>query len=132
MSVYRTVNRSPRSDVHHVVEHALGAHGRQQQGIPGPTEQEWTVRRRARPAEFLFPTTTRWVAALPRELQPTATALAFPRILNAIAGLWSAPAELTSYFTELLVDRRGQRKGFPVRVLGELHALRAYYATLRP
>jgi len=132
MSVYRTVNRSPRSDVHHVVEHALGTHGRQQQEMTAPTEQDWTVRRKARPADFLFPTTARWIAALPREFQPTATAQVFPRILNAIAGLWSAPEELTSYFTELLVDKRGPRKGFPVRVLGELHALRAYYATLRP
>ena len=112
MSVYRTVNRSPRSDVHHVVEHALGVHGRQQQGIPAPTEQDWTVRRRARPAEFLFPTTTRWIAALPQELQPTATANSFPRILNAVAGLWSAPAELASYFTELLVDDGGSERGF--------------------
>jgi hypothetical protein len=130
MSIYRMANRSPRSDVHHVVDHALGPYGRQQQGTLRPNEEDWTVRRIARPADFLFPATKRWIAALPRELQPNATADAFPRILNAIAGLWSVPKELMSYFTELLVDKRGRRLGFPVRVLGELHALRAYYAML--
>ena len=130
MSVYRTVNRSLRNDVHQVAEHALGSHGREQQGALRGTEQDWTTRRKAKPAEFLFPATKRWIASLPPELQPTAIAEAFPRIANALAGLWSAPEELTSYFAELLVDKRGRRKGFPVRVLAELHALRAYVATL--
>jgi len=43
--------------------------------------------------------------------------------------LWSAPEELTSYLTELVVDKRRGRQGFPIRVLSELDALRAYYAT---
>src|SRR5215831_8110338 len=107
MSIYRTVNRSPRSDVHQVVEHLVGSHGREQQSVERGTEQDWAGRRKAKPAEFLFPTTIRWMATLPPEFQPTATAKAFPRIANALAGLWSAPEELTGYFIELLVDRRG-------------------------
>jgi len=132
MSVYRTVNRSPRSDVHQVVEHSLVSHRREQQGNLEPTPQDWTGRRKAKPAEFLFPATKRWIASLPSEFQPTATAEFFPRIANALAGLWSAPEELTSYFNELFVDKRGRRQGFPARVSSELHALSAYYAVSRP
>ena len=131
MSVYRTVKRLPRSDVHHVVEHMVGSDGHEHQSIEIMAEQHWAGRRKARPAEFLFPSTVRWMTTLPPELQPTATAKIFPRILNALAGLWSAPEELTSYFSELLTDRRGRRKGFPVRVSAELDALRAYHAAMR-
>jgi len=73
-----------------------------------------------------------WIAALPVEFQPTATARAFPRIANQLATLWPMPGEMASYFIELLVDNRGGRQGFPIRVLSELHALRQYYASLHP
>jgi hypothetical protein len=132
MSVYRPVDRSPRSDVHQVVEHSRASHRREQEGILEATQQDWTGRRKAKPAEFLFPATKRWIASLPPEFQPTATAECFPRIANALSGLWSAPEELASYFAELFVDRRGRRKRFPSRVSSELHALSAYYAVSRP
>ena len=118
--------------MYNVVEHAVGSQGHEQQGILGATERDWTGRRKAKPAEFLFPTTMRWMATLPPEFQPTATAECFPRIANALARLWSTPEESTSYFSELMVDKRVRRLGFPVRVLGELDGLRAYYAMLHP
>ena len=84
------------------------------------------------PAEILFATTKDWMASLPFEFQPRAIAEVFPRIANAMAALWTRPDALTSYFDELLVDKRRGRQGFPTDVVGELHALRAYYATLHP
>ena len=84
------------------------------------------------PAEFLFPTTVRWMASLPSEFQAVAIGKAYPRIANVLAALWTRPDALTSYLNELLADKRGRRQGFPIRVLGELHALRAYYATFHP
>jgi DNA-binding NarL/FixJ family response regulator len=91
--------------------------------------QEWTEQRKARASEILLPRTMRWIATLPDDFQLTATAKAFPRIANELAVLCSEQQELTDYLDELLVDRRGRRQGFPLRVLSELHALRAYCST---
>jgi len=88
--------------------------------------------RKARPAETLLPVATRWLAALPFDCYPIALAKKFPRIANVLATFWTRPDALTNYLTELLVDRRGGRKGFPLDVLYELHQLRAYYTTLHP
>jgi hypothetical protein len=132
MSIYRPVNRSPRSDVHHVAERGVGSQGDKQQGVPRAPEQNWTGRRKAKPAEFLFPTTMRWMVTLPSEFQPTAIGKAFPRIANTLAALWTRPEAFTSYLDDLLIDKRGARQGFPIDALAELHALRAYYAVSRP
>ena len=118
MSVYRPLKRSPRSD--------------KQQGVPRAPEQNWTGRRKAKPAEFLFPTTMRWMATLPSEFQPTAIGEAFPRIANALAALWIRPDAFMSYLDDLLIDKRGGRQGFPIDALAELHALSGYYAVSRP
>jgi hypothetical protein len=129
VSPYRTLKRSPINDVHHVAEHVVGPGGFEQQTNPNSPSEDWTGRRKAKPTDILLPRTVRWIATLPLEFQPTATAETFPRIANALAALWSAPEELTNYLTELVVDKRGRRRGFPMRVLSELDALRAYYAT---
>ena len=129
MSLYRQLERSPRSDVHHVAENTVGP-GSEQQAVPISSEHDWTARRKAKPAEFLFPATVRWMASLQFEVQATAIGKDFPRIANVLAALWTRPDELTSYLNELLVDKRGRRQGFPIRVLGELDALRAHYAVL--
>jgi hypothetical protein len=118
MSVYRPLKRSPRSD--------------KQQGVPRAPEQNWTGRRKAKPAEFLFPTTMRWMATMPSEFQPTAIGEAFPRIANALAALWTRPDAFMSYLDDLLIDKRGGRQGFPIDALAELHALSGYYAVSRP
>ena len=113
----RPVNRSPRS---------------KQRGFPLAPEQNWTGRRKAKPAEFLFPTTMRWIATLPSEFQPTAIGKAFSRIANALAALWTRQEAFTSYLDDLLIDKRGARRGFPIDALAELHALRTYYTVSRP
>jgi tankyrase len=46
----------------------------------------------------------------------------FPRVLNKIVALWDEP-EIDDYFEELLVDRRGGRKGFPPEVVQEIFFL---------
>jgi hypothetical protein len=132
MSIYRPLNRSPLSDVHHVAEHSGGSLGDKQRGVPRAPEEDWIRRRKAKPAEFLFPTTTRWMATLSPEFQPTAIGKAFPRIANTLAALWTRPDAFTSYLDDLLSDRRGGRQGFPIEALAELHALRGYYAVSRP
>ena len=130
VSFYTTFKRPPASDVHHVGVHVVGPQRSVQRTAAIAPKQDWTSRRKQKPAEVLLPQTERWIAALPVEFQPTATARVFPRIANQLATLWSMPGEMASYFSELLVDNRGGRQGFPIRVLGELHALRQYYASL--
>ncbi|MGH8727582.1 MAG: ankyrin repeat domain-containing protein [Burkholderiales bacterium] len=53
---------------------------------------------------------------------PVALERQFPRILKRIAALWELP-ELDPYFEELLVDKRGGRKGFPPEVVQEIFFL---------
>ncbi|MGH8717374.1 MAG: hypothetical protein ACREV0_00270, partial [Burkholderiales bacterium] len=55
---------------------------------------------------------------------------AFPRILNKIAELWEMP-EARTYFEELMVDRRGNRKGFPPKIAEEILFLSNLHNKLR-
>ena len=56
----------------------------------------------------------------------------FPRIGNLLAVLWDDPNSTRRYLDDLLVDKRGNRQGFPLDILRELLALRAYYDELYP
>ena len=132
MSIYRQLKRLPLSDVHQVSEHSVRSERDKQQGAQRVPEQNWTGQRKAKPAEFLFPTTVRWMDTLPSEFQPAAIAKGFPRIANTLATLWTRPDAFQSYLDDLLIDKRGARRGFPLNVLAELHALSDYYAVSRP
>ena len=127
---YPILSGSPLSDVHRVTEHNVNPEGSEQQTSPNLSKADWIARRKAKPIRVLLPRTVRWMEGLPPDFQPTQTSETFPRVANALAALSSVPDELTSYLDDLLVDRRGRRQGFPARVLSELHALSAYYATL--
>lgn len=74
--------------------------------------------------------TTAWLSELPQEVAPLALAKQFPRIVNRMSRFWDSPKMMDEYFRQLLVDRRGKRKGFPERVLHELYALAQYYRAL--
>jgi len=132
MSIYRSPDRTPRSDVHHVAHHVTSPVRSGPERTRTSDQQDWAQRRRSRPAESLLPATIRWMAGLPLAVRPCALGIAFPRIANLLARLWPNAAALTDYMTELLVDRRGGRKGFPVDVLLDLHKLRTYHSTLNP
>ena len=132
MSIYRSNDRLRRNDTHHVAEHIAGPQGDEQQGVPRTPEQDWNAKRKEKPAEFLFPTTVRWMETLPSEFQPTAIGKGFPRIANTLAALWTRPDAFMSYLDDLLIDKRGGRQGFPIDALTELHALAGYYAVSRP
>jgi len=87
---------------------------------------ESSNRRRQQPLNQQLPATAKWVATLPTEVQPLALLQSFPRIANALARLWQDDSALTLYLDELLVDRRGGRRGFPPEIQNELLTLRAY------
>jgi len=67
------------------------------------------------------------LASIEEPARPEELATAFPRIVNQMAALWSAPRKMNRYFEQLLTDKRGARKGFPLGILMELTTLKDYY-----
>ena len=80
--------------------------------------------------ESLLASTQRWIFTLPVDVQPAAILKTLPQIANELAAYWESPQALKNYVNELLIDQRGRRT-FSVRISRELHALRAYHASLR-
>lgn len=64
-----------------------------------------------------------WVLSLPLQMRPKALVDRFPRIANRLAACWSRPADREALLHDLLVDRRGRRRGFPAEVTAELEVL---------
>ncbi len=67
------------------------------------------------------------LAYLEESVRPKEIAAGFPRIVNRMAKLWKMPREMERYFEELLADTRGNRKGFPLKILMELSTLKDFY-----
>jgi hypothetical protein len=51
----------------------------------------------------------------------------FARIANALAQYWAAPARCSAYFDDLLIDKRGTRRGFTIGIVHELAVMKNYY-----
>ena len=87
---------------------------------------EWIKRRR--PAEardrLLTPMADSWLDQLPREVRPLDLPRAYPRVVNQIAEVWNNNDACMAFLADLIVDRRGGRRGFPARVALELVAVR--------
>ena len=64
------------------------------------------------------------------DLYPKNLEQQFLRVLNRIIELWCSP-EIDDYFTDLLIDNRGGRQGFPLEVVSELFVLSHFNAKLR-
>lgn len=62
------------------------------------------------------------------ERYPSNLASQYPRILNQILANWESPAEQDVYLNELVVDKRGNRQGFPPKVLAEILFIAELYA----
>lgn len=59
---------------------------------------------------------------------PKKLAEKFPRVFSKIMALWDAP-EIDDYFMELMVDKRGDRVGFPPEVAAEIMHLNLVHAS---
>ena len=85
-------------------------------------EPSWTGRRR--PAEStdhaILGRTVDWLLNLAPSARPTHLADAIPRIANALADRWPDPSAAAAYVSDLLIDRRGGRRGFPPEIKREL------------
>jgi len=78
-------------------------------------------------ADALAPSTSAWIRALPMRLRPLQLCNAYPRVANRIALAWSDPDLVDGVFNELLLDRRGGRKGFPPAIATEILRLHAWH-----
>ena len=58
---------------------------------------------------------------------PTVLMERYPRIANLVAANWKEQAAFHRYMQTLLVDERGNRRGFPTEIKEELIRLRTYY-----
>lgn len=74
----------------------------------------------------LIPAALKWLAQLPREVRPLELFHAYPRIGNQLAALASNPAALSAFLADLLIDKRGNRQGFPGGIALELSRLQVH------
>ena len=103
--------------------------------LDGPSKAEATpkiVRRSADANPVLLDATVAWMNELPYAARPTELAQRYPRIANSIAELWPRVGRCEQYLDSLLVDQRGDRKGFPMAIALEIASLRSYYTELHP
>ena len=71
--------------------------------------------------------TQAWANGLSAELRPMQLLELYPRVANRLALCWSDKLLTNHLFEDLLIDRRGGRKGFPPAVKAELLQLRMAY-----
>jgi hypothetical protein len=86
--------------------------------------------REAQTREPIGTAAIQWMAELPQHVRPNETASRFPRIANKLAACWKDPVQCRRYLEDLLLDRRGDRHGFPERVAIELAALKNHYESV--
>ena len=90
------------------------------------------ARQPPRPQDLLLSALAQaWIGALTESERPAALATQYPRIANRLALCWDDSDLLDRVFDDLLVDRRGGRRGFPPDVQAELLRLRATAARRR-
>ena len=128
MSIYRTSDRLPRSDVH--AQEAV-----EERWAPVPFRaasqinielDQYQHLRKATPVNRPFPQTLKWCASLPNNVRPNALLRRYARIANLISVSWADRKWFRTYMESLLTDSRGNRRGFPPDVLSNLMALQHY------
>ena len=89
--------------------------------------ENWEEQRHASAAEPLSNEAAAWLAGLPKAVQPHQLTLRYARLSNRLCKLWGDPARCLRLLDELMMDRRGGRKGFPLVVANELSTLHDHY-----
>lgn len=83
--------------------------------------------RRAVPVTQPVPAAFKWIARLPKSVQPLNLLRQYPRVANNLALNWPDRKAFRHCLYDLLVDKRGGRQGFPAPVLQELLRLREWF-----
>lgn len=92
--------------------------------------ENWEEKRTQAPAEPLSDEANAWLADLPESVRPRQLALRYARLANRLCKVWSEPLKCERLLDDLMMDRRGGRKGFPLQVANELATLRDHYFRL--
>ena len=74
-------------------------------------------------------TVDEWVKAMPYAQRPVDLLADFPHVILQVAVYWHQRDKLLNYLSDLLVDRRGARQGFPPDVALEILTLDDYCRT---
>jgi hypothetical protein len=90
----------------------------------------WDGKRKPAPAETLRTATIQWILKLPQHVQPRHLQVKYPRIANRMAALWDDQTSCERFMDDLLTDKRGGRKGFPLEVAQEVASLRDFHFRL--
>jgi hypothetical protein len=127
MSTYNTLDEGPVTEfsVHRV--QVWRKRHETDRAAHDVSETAYLHLRKAQPVTEPLPVTVRWIARLPQNVRPLNLLRQFPRVANALATNWTDPRAFRTYLYNLLVDTRGNRKGFPPEVLAELMTLRSYF-----
>ncbi len=96
---------------------------------PSPAEAAFKAMRRAQENGETQLTTEAQalLSSLDEAVRPQELAARYPRIVNQIARQWRTPTLMDKYFQDLLMDTRGNRQGFPLKIVMELSTLREHY-----
>ena len=128
MSVYRTLDDGPTSEIS-IHRQAIRRTSRDARGTGAAPSSRFAQMRKSNPATEPLPVTFRWVACLPPAVRPFGLLQHYPRIANALALEWRERTAFRTRLYDLMVDKRGDRAGFPPDVQAELLALREYFDT---
>ncbi|NYI01281.1 hypothetical protein [Cupriavidus plantarum] len=101
---------------------------------PRRESADWTERRdpQTMVPQKLSPGALRWLRELPAQARPLELFHGYPRIANQLAVLAANESALLAYLADLLIDRRGDRQGFPGNIAQELSRLNAYLMGMLP
>jgi hypothetical protein len=92
--------------------------------------ENWDEKRSQSPTEALSDETHAWMSDLPESVRPQQLALRYARLANRLCKVWNEQAKCDRLLDDLMIDRRGTRKGFPLQIANELASLRDYFYKL--
>jgi len=89
--------------------------------------ENWQEKRTIAADEALSDEACAWMAELPESVRPRQLALRYARLVNRLAKSWGDRVKSERLLDDLMTDRRGGRKGFPLAIASELATLRDHY-----
>lgn len=95
--------------------------------VPDARPKKSSLDNGGQPLPAIGPYAQQWFNDLPEKVRPNVLRCKFPHILERIQQEWESPRGLDRLFTNLMVDDRGGRRGFPFNAVREIYAIRDYY-----
>ncbi|MEP6874154.1 MAG: hypothetical protein ABI887_07285 [Burkholderiales bacterium] len=98
---------------------------------PEPARDDWSRRRAPRrPHDVVLQSETHvWLRSIPTPSHPKQLCLHHPHLANRLARAWDDDLLVQRFMDDVLIDKRGHRRGLSERVRLELHRLERFHAT---